>query len=123
MPDTPLIRVVVGALPGCTAGPQDAALVRSTPCICAPLLTRSSLASPSQTQCTDVGSIDSEHFRTTGLGPAQYACYNPVVYSWCPSQSEASLRADLAQCDVDKTLNAVAVLSKLQSGTIKLVFA
>ena len=33
------------------------------------------------------------------------------------------LRAEAAQCDVDKTLNAVDVLSKLQSGTIKLVFA
>ena len=36
--------------------------------------------------------------------------------------SASTCEADLAQCNVDKTLNAAAVLSRLQSGTIKLVF-
>ena len=37
--------------------------------------------------------------------------------------SASTCEADLTQCNVDKVDNAVAVLSKLQSGTIKLVFA
>ena len=86
------------------------------------LLTLLARPSPSQTQCTDVAAIDSEHFRTTGLGPAQYACSKPVAYSWCPTQSETSLREELVQCEVDKTLNAAQVLSKLKDQTIKLVF-
>merc|ERR1712224_115782 len=38
-------------------------------------------------RCTDVEVIDSEHHRTTGLAPGQYACWNPVEYNWCPSSS------------------------------------
>ena len=45
----------------------------------------------------------------------------------CPSPSPPSppstCAAELAQCEVDKTLNAGQVLQKLASGTIKLVFA
>ena len=41
----------------------------------------------SQYRCTDVEVIDSEHHRTTGLAPGQYACWNPVEYNWCPSSS------------------------------------
>ena len=39
-----------------------------------------------------------------------------------PADSPKTCEADLAQCNVDKTLNAAAVLSRLQSGTIKMVF-
>ena len=40
-------------------------------------------ACPLQTECTSVEVIDSEHHRTTGLGPGQYACWNPVSYDMC----------------------------------------
>ena len=40
-----------------------------------------------------------------------------------PPPSASTCEEELAQCNVDKVDNAVAVLSKLQSGTIKLVFA
>ena len=40
-------------------------------------------ACPLQTTCTSVEVIDSEHHRTTGLGPGQYACWNPVSYDMC----------------------------------------
>ena len=43
----------------------------------------------SQYQCTDVEVIDSEHHRTTGLAPGQYACWNPVEYRWCPRTEPA----------------------------------
>ena len=40
-------------------------------------------ACPSQTDCTNVEVIDSEHHRTTGLAPGQYACWNPISYAMC----------------------------------------
>ena len=43
----------------------------------------------SQYQCTDVEVIDSEHHRTAGLAPGQYACWNPVEYNWCPRAEPA----------------------------------
>lgn len=41
------------------------------------------------TTCTQVDVIDSETHRTTGLGPAEYACYNPVEYAWCDALPSA----------------------------------
>jgi hypothetical protein len=38
---------------------------------------------PTGTTCTEVEVISAEVHRTTGLGVADYACYNPVTYSWC----------------------------------------
>ena len=41
----------------------------------------------------------------------------------CPSaDSPKTCQENLDQCNVDKTLNAAAVLGRLQAGTIKLVF-
>ena len=51
-------------------------------------------ACPSQTNCTNVEVIDSEHHRTTGLAPGQYACWNPISYAMCQRtnwQSKATL--------------------------------
>ena len=36
-----------------------------------------------QTTCTEAEVLDGEHHRTTGLAPAEYACWNPVEYAWC----------------------------------------
>jgi hypothetical protein len=36
------------------------------------------------TTCTDVKVISSETHRSDGLGVTEFACYNPVEYSWCP---------------------------------------
>jgi hypothetical protein len=36
------------------------------------------------TKCTDVEVISSEVHRSDGLGVTEFACYNPVEYSWCP---------------------------------------
>jgi len=36
-----------------------------------------------KTKCTNVNAINGEDHRTTGLGPGEYACYNPVEYAWC----------------------------------------
>jgi len=38
---------------------------------------------PTETDCTNVEVIDSEHHRTTGLAPGQYACWNPISYAMC----------------------------------------
>jgi len=74
---------------------------------------------PVETQCTDVEAIDGEHFRTTGLAPGQYACWNPVTYSWCPaasppggtaaSENENVTHVDKATCDGDDGVAGGAV--------------
>jgi len=41
------------------------------------------------TACTSVAAaIDSQAYRTTGLGPAEYACYNPKSYGWCAASPD-----------------------------------
>jgi len=49
---------------------------------------------PHATTCTDVEVISSEVHRSTGLGVTEYACYNPVEYSWCPAPVQPKKGAD-----------------------------
>jgi hypothetical protein len=49
-----------------------------------------------ETTCTPVEVINNDVHRSTGLGVAEYACYNPVAYSWCeefPATTEAPTTA------------------------------
>ena len=62
----------------------------------------------------DISSGGHRFVKTLALSPNDLQLDDELEGSTC--------EADLAQCDVDKTLNAVSVLSKLQSGSIKLVF-
>ena len=49
--------------------------------------------------CTSVDVIDSETHRSTGLGPGEYACYNPIEYAWCedfPEPDTASSSSNIS---------------------------
>ena len=69
-------------------------------------------ACPLQTECTSVEVIDSEHHRTTGLSPGQYACWNPVSYDMC-QRFNWQVKATLAGASGCLTLTLALTLAQL----------
>jgi hypothetical protein len=49
-----------------------------------------------ETTCTPIEVINNDVHRSTGLGAAEYACYNPVAYSWCEEFTTSSLPSTAA---------------------------
>jgi len=63
------------------------------------------------TTCTDVEVISSEVHRSDGLGVTEFACYNPVEYSWCPPTPSPTPSPDTtAEPEEDQSTAAFAAV-------------